>query len=59
MTEPRFFKPENNENAEEFIKCLPLVVQTSYTMMEPAIAPDALLRVSPRLGARLVARAWV
>ena len=33
MTEPRFFKAENNENAEEFIKCLPLGVQTSFTMM--------------------------
>ena len=57
MTEPRFFKPENNENAEEFIKCLPLGVQTSFTMMAPAIATAELLRVRPMIGDSLFERA--
>lgn len=57
MTEPRFFKAENNENAEEFIKCLPLGVQTSFTMMAPAIATAELLRVCPMIGDALFNRA--
>ncbi len=57
MTEPRFFKPENNENAEEFIRCLPLGVQTSFTMMAPAIATAELLRVRPMIGDSLFERA--
>ena len=57
MTEPQFFKPENNENAEEFIKCLPLGVQTSFTMMAPAIATAELLRVRPMIGDSLFERA--
>lgn len=57
MTEPRFFKPENNENAEEFIECLPLGVQTSFTMMAPAIATAELLRVRPMIGDSLFERA--
>lgn len=57
MTEPRFFKPENNENAEEFIKCLPLGVQTSFTMMAPAIATAELLRVRPMIGDSMFERA--
>lgn len=59
MTEPRFFKPENNENAEEFIKCLPLGVQTSFTMMAPAIATAELLRVRPMIGDALFERAAI
>ena len=57
MTEPRFFKAENNENAEEFIKCLPLGVQTSFKMMAPAIATAELLRVRPMIGGALFDRA--
>jgi len=57
MTEPRFFKAENNENAEEFIKCLPVGVQTSFTMMAPTIATAELLRVRPMIGDSLFDRA--
>ena len=57
MTEPRFFKAENNEGAEEFIKCLPLGVQTSFTMMAPAIATAELLKVRPMIGDDLFERA--
>lgn len=57
MTEPRFFKQENNEEAAEFIKCLPLGVQTSFTMMAPAIATAELLKVRPIIGDELFERA--
>lgn len=57
MTEPRFFKAENNEEAAEFIKCLPLGVQTSFTMMAPAIATAELLKVRPMIGDDLFERA--
>lgn len=51
MTEPRFFKKDNNERgAAEFKRCLPLGVQTSYTTMAPAIATAELLRMKPMLG---------
>ena len=54
MTEPKFFKKSNNERgAEEFKKCLPLGVQTSFVTMAPAIVTAEQLRVKPLLGDRL------
>lgn len=54
MTEPRFFKAENNaRNAEEFKRCLPMGVQTSFVTMAPAIATAEQLRIKPLLGEQL------
>ncbi len=57
MIEPRFFKEENNTHAEEFLRCLPLGVQTSFTKMAPTIATAELLRVRPMIGDALFERA--
>lgn len=51
MTEPKFFKKENNQNnAAEFKRCLPVNVNTSFTTLAPAIATVEQQRLKPLLG---------
>lgn len=38
ITDPKFFKKENNEKADEFKKFLPVNVNTSFRTLAPAIA---------------------
>lgn len=38
ITEPKFFKEENNERADEFKRFLPVNVNTSFRTLAPAIA---------------------
>ena len=53
MTEPKFFKKDNNGKAEEFKRCLPVNVNTSYTTLAPAIATAEQQRLKPLLGENL------
>lgn len=53
MTEPKFFKKENNSNAAEFKRCLPVNVNTSYTTLAPAIATAEQQRLKPMIGEAL------
>ena len=57
LTEPKFFKKDNNANAAEFKRCLPVNVNTSYATLAPAIATVELQRVKPLLGTALFDRA--
>lgn len=57
LTEPKFFKKDNNENAAEFKRCLPVNVNTSFVTLAPAIATVELQRVKPLLGTALFDRA--
>lgn len=50
MIQPSFFKKDNNTNAAEFKKCLPVNVNTSYVTLAPAIATVEQQRLKPILG---------
>ena len=51
MTEPKFFKKENNQDkAAEFKRCLPVNVNTSFATLAPAIATVEQQRLKPLLG---------
>lgn len=51
LTDPKFFKKENNnQNAAEFKRCLPVNVNTSFTTLAPAIATAEQNHVRPLLG---------
>ena len=54
MTDPQFFKEENNRNnAAEFKHCLPVNVNTSFVTLAPAIATVEQQRMKPLLGTPL------
>lgn len=58
LTKPKFFKKDNNiGGAEEFKKCLPVNVNTSFTTMAPAIATVEQQRLKPFLGQKLFDKA--
>lgn len=54
MNTPKFFKKSNNtDHAEEFKKCMPVNVNTSFVTMAPAIATAEQQRIKPILGTAL------
>lgn len=58
LTEPSFFKAENNiDGAEEFKKVLPVNVNTSFKTLAPALATAEQQRLKPILGAPLFTEA--
>lgn len=50
LIDPKFFKKENNGQAAEFKRCLPVNVNTSFTTLAPAIATAEQNHVRPLMG---------